>query len=68
MMKISGREQNLLTVLRRVGKNNPKRAEVHQHVDRFFDSLDGITEQQADWELDLIQDAVFNMMTDARKE
>lgn len=64
---IGSRAQDLLTVLRRVGKNNPKRAEVHKHVDIFFDSLDGITEQQADWELDLLQDAVFRMMTNARK-
>lgn len=64
---IGSRTQDLLTVLRRVGKNNPKRAEVHKHVDIFFDSLDGITEQQADWELDLLQDAVFRMMTNARK-
>lgn len=68
MMLIGGRERNLLTVLRRVGKNNPKRDEVHKHVDIFFDSLDRITERQADWELDLLQDAVLSIMTDARKE
>ena len=66
-MMISGRAQDLLTVLRRVGKNNPKRAEVHKHVDIFFDSLDRITERQADWELDLLQDAVLRMMQEARK-
>ena len=67
MVKISDKAQDLLTVLRRVGKNNPKRAEVHKHVDMFFDSLDGITERQADWELELLQDAVLRMMTNARK-
>lgn len=64
---ISGRAQDLLTVLRRVGKNNPKRTEVQKHVNMFFDSLDGITEKQADWELDLLQDAVLRMMEEARK-
>lgn len=66
-MKISGEESYLQTVLLRVAKSNPKRAEVHQHVDMFFDSLDGITERQSDWELDLLQDAVLRMMKDARK-
>ena len=51
----------------RVTKSNPKRAEVHQHVNMFFDSLDGTTERQADWELDLLQDAVLRMMKEARK-
>ena len=66
-MMISGRAQDLLTVLRRVGKSNPKRAEVQKHVNIFFDSLDRITERQADWELDLLQDAVLRMMQEARK-
>ena len=65
---ISSRAQDLLTVLRRVGKSSPKRAEVQKHVNMFFDSLDGITERQADWELDLLQDAVLRMMEEARKE
>lgn len=67
-MMISSRAQDLLAVLRRVGKSNPKRAEVQKHVNMFFDSLDGTTERQADWELDLLQDAVLRMMTEARKE
>ena len=66
-MKISDKAQDLLTVLRRVGKNNPKRAEVQKNVNVFFDSLDGITERRADWELDLLQDGVLRMMEDARK-
>lgn len=65
---IGSRAQDLLTVLRRAGKNNPKRAEVQEHIDMFFDSLDGTTERQADWELDLLQDSVLRMMTNARKE
>ena len=67
-MMISSRAQDLLAVLRRAGNSKTKRAEVQKHVNMFFDSLDGITEQQADWELDLLQDAVFRMMTEARKE
>ena len=67
-MMISSRAQDLLAVLRRVGKNNPKRTEVQKHVNMFFDSLDGTTERQADWELDLLQDSVLRMMTEARKE
>ena len=39
---IGNKAQDLLTVLRRVGKNNPKRAEVQKHVNVFFDSLAGI--------------------------
>lgn len=64
---IGSRAKDLLTVLRRAGKSSPKRAEVQKHVNMFFDSLDGTTERQADWELDLLQDAVFRMMTEARK-
>lgn len=64
---IGNRAQDLLTVLRRAGNNKTKRAEVQKHVNMFFDSLDGTTEKQADWELDLLQDAVFRMMTNARK-
>ena len=67
-MKISNKTENLLADLIRMLRKNPKRAEVHRHVDIFFDSLDGITEEQADWELDLLQDAVLSIMTDARKE
>lgn len=67
MIVISDGMSYVQTALLRVAKSNPKRDEVHQHVDRFFDSLDGITEQQADWELDLLQDAVLRMMEEARK-
>ena len=64
---ISSRVQYLLTVLRRAGNSKPKRAEVQEHIDMFFDSLDGTTERLADWELDLLQDGVLRMMKDARK-
>ena len=67
-MMISSRAQDLLAVPRRAGNSKTKRAEVQEHIDMFFDSLDGTTERQADWELDLLQDAVFRMMTEARKE
>ena len=66
-MKISDKAQDLLTVLRRAGNNKTKRAEVQEHIDMFFDSLDGTTERRADWELDLLQDTVLRMMKDARK-
>ena len=64
---IGGRAKDLLTVLRRAGNNKTKRAEVQEHIDMFFDSLDGTTERQADWGLDLLQDAVLRMMKEARK-
>ena len=68
MMNTSDETSYIQTVLLQIAESKHKRAEVHRRVDMFFNSLDRITVEQANWELDLLQESVHRLMTQARKE